>query len=112
VRAKVIWSRDGLTCRCYIEGKEVSREEFDAALPAKPLEGPPAGPSTSGWPLLSDAMAVHPLDIQEAMDDARRKGVPTNFDPEDGRAEFRDRGHRRDYLRAYGKHDRDACYGD
>jgi len=57
------------------------------------------------WPIHSDAAAVHPCQIQEAMDFDRRHGVETHYLP-DGRPEFRSPGHRRRYLKAHRMFDR------
>ncbi len=94
----------------FLEGEQVSQEAFDAAFPAKEI-GPSSVPSLTGWPLKSDALGVHPRKVGEAHADARAKGVPTDFTP-GGRPIFRDRNHRRQYLRAYGYYDRNAGYSD
>jgi hypothetical protein len=52
-------------------------------------------------PLHSEALAVHPSQIQEAEADARQKGVPTSFDQE-GRPIMTSSRHFRAYARAYG----------
>lgn len=65
----------------------------------------------SCWPLLSNSMGVLPEQIPEAVQDAKNRGVPTQFDPE-GPAIFENRSHRRKFLKAYEAHDKDACYGD
>lgn len=111
MKGQIIYSRDGSTCRCYIGDKEVSREEFDKAFPPKPLGEPLAAHLPGCWPMPSDALAVHPSRIEEAMEDAKKKGVPTTFDAE-GRAILTDRGHRKKYLKAYGYHDNHGGYGD
>lgn len=67
--------------------------------------------STTGWPLHSDAMAVHPEQIGEARADAIKRGVKTDFDSY-GRPILTSRGHRRAYARAYGFFDRNGSYGD
>jgi hypothetical protein len=73
---------------------------------------PIPGESLVGWkPLRSEAMAVHPKQIKEAEESAKRKGVPTEFDTM-GRPEFVSREHRKRYMRAYGFHDNDGGYGD
>ncbi len=63
------------------------------------------------WPMLCEASGVHPDQVREATEHARRLGVPTDFTP-DGRAILRDRAHRRDYNRAHGFYDRNGGYGD
>lgn len=96
----------------FVDGKEVTEEEFHRLLPSRQSSGGVPGNSLVGWtPICSDALAVHPLDRQEAMDDARRKGVPTDFLP-DGRPVLTSRSHRKAYLKAYGFHDRGGGYGD
>jgi len=67
---------------------------------------------TGGWPLKSDAAGVHPTDAIKAMKGATKIGVPTEFDTNTGQAIFRDRSHRRAYLRAMGMNDRNGGYGD
>jgi len=60
---------------------------------------------------LSDALAVHPTQVAEAIADAKKKGVPTDFAP-DGRPIITSRNHQKRYLRAYGFFNRDSSYGD
>ena len=97
--------------RYYIDNLEVSKEEFDEAFPALP-GGDTPWMGFIGWkPIVSDAMAVHPSQVKEAVLDAAKKGVPTEFLP-DGRPVLTSRSHRRAYLRAYRFHDRNGGYGD
>lgn len=70
----------------------------------------PGGTMTNGWPLKSEALAVHPKQRAEAEADARKKGVPTEFDRA-GRPVFRDRGHRKKYLKAYCVVDKNSFTG-
>ena len=64
-----------------------------------------------GWPMLSDAMAVHPDQIQETREHAARHGVPTDFVP-DGRPILLSRNHRKRYGELIGQYDRNGGYGD
>lgn len=92
----------------WIDGRPVTKAEFDVAFPDKPM-GPEA---LIGWkPVISDALAVHPRQVQEATENAKAKGVPTDFLP-DGRPILTSRSHRKAYLRAYGFHDNNGGYGD
>lgn len=68
------------------------------------------GLAMSGWPIVSDALAVHADQVQEAIADAAKKGVPTEF-RKDGRPVLRDRAHRKAYLKAYGFIDRNSFTG-
>jgi hypothetical protein len=54
----------------------------------------------------SVAMAVDPSQIPEAVEDSRKRGVPTDFTT-DGRPIFESLRHQRKYLRSYGKFNRD-----
>jgi len=63
------------------------------------------------WPLYSDAAGVNPDQIPEAVAEARRCGVPTDF-TSDGCAIFTDPAHRRRYCEAHGLYDRNGGYGD
>lgn len=68
-------------------------------------------PSRSGWPMASWSAGVFPDQINEARESDTKLGVSCDF-TKDGDRIFRDRGHRRDWLRAYGQHDRNGGYGD
>ena len=65
-----------------------------------------------GWPLESEALAVLPSEVAEFTEDARKRGVPTDFNPESGAPILRGRGHRKRYCETYGFFDRDGGYGD
>lgn len=92
-----------------IDGREVSRAEFDEAFPDKPIGD---GTGLCGWKELhSEGAAVHPKQIKEAAELAKSRGVPTNFDSQ-GRPVFTSRTHRKQYLQAHGMFDRGAGYGD
>lgn len=100
--------------RYFVEGKEVSREEFDSAFPDHRIEPGDvcgAGHQPSAWPLCSEGAAVHPDQIPEATESAKNKGVPTSF-TSDGCPIFTSRQHRKEYLRAYKMRDHDAGYSD
>jgi hypothetical protein len=56
---------------------------------------------TSFKPLHSEALAVHPKDIAQASEDARKKGVPVEFDKQ-GRPIFTSSQQFRKYCKAYG----------
>lgn len=62
-------------------------------------------------PKASIALKVHPSQVQEAIENAKQKGVPTNFTKE-GLPEFTSRRHQARYLKAYGYFNRDGGYHD
>lgn len=59
----------------------------------------------------SEALGVHPDQVEEARESAKRRGVPTEFLP-NGNPIMRSRKHQRDYLKAYGFINRDGGFGD
>jgi hypothetical protein len=63
------------------------------------------------WPMLSDAMGVHPDQIHEASKEAASLGVPTQFTA-DGRAVLTGPQHRKKLCEAYGFYDKNASFGD
>ena len=67
--------------------------------------------NSTGWPIHSRAMGVHPSQIGEAKERAQKIGVPTEFDNK-GKAIFTDRSHRKKYCEKLGYFDQDGGYGD
>lgn len=94
----------------FIDNRPVSEADFLAAFPDHEDLGAAAITGTRGWPLASDAAAVHPRQIEKAKEIDRRKGVPTEYTPS-GRPVFTDRGHRRRYLKAHNLIDRSSFTG-
>lgn len=67
--------------------------------------------TAGNWPMTSLGAGCHPKQRKKFEKDSIAKGVPTRFN-ERGDAVFESRSHRKQYLAAYGMHDRDGCYGD
>lgn len=67
--------------------------------------------TAGNWPMTSVAAGVHPDEVPEMMKKDAAAGCKTEYTP-DGDPIFRSRGHRRDYLKVHGMHDRDGGYGD
>lgn len=113
-RAKIIYGR---ITRFYVDDVEVTRAEFDKTFPNRIKDLLQSGKGPDGnrsacWPMKgSDALSVTPQRIPEAVKSDAERGVPTEYTSE-GQPIFRDRGHRRDYLKAYGYVDRSGGYGD
>jgi hypothetical protein len=61
-------------------------------------------PGCSGWPIWSDAAAIHPSLVPQVSDQLRSKGVLCEFD-KTGRPKFDSAAHRRTALRAMNMHD-------
>ena len=93
-----------------LDGKEVPAAEYFAHFPAaESFAGLIPDHHGAGWPMASDALAVHPDQIAEARESAQKRGVSTDFLP-DGRPVFTDPAHRLKYLKRYGFHARNS-YG-
>jgi hypothetical protein len=96
--------------RYYIDGRQVSREEFDQALPDREI-GSFGGHLPSNWPQTMEALAVDPSQVAEANERNRRAGVNVTYNGE-GQAVIPDRNERRKLIRLEGKFDKDAGYSD
>jgi hypothetical protein len=66
-----------------------------------------AAGSSAGWPLWSDAAAVHPDDVPKVSESLRRHGVLCEFDRL-GRPKFENAAHRRSVLGRFAMHDRNS----
>jgi hypothetical protein len=99
----------------FADGKKVSEKKFNALVessrPKVKQRKKPVRQAVPRYPLKSASMGVHPSQVADAIADSEKKGVPTHFDAR-GRAEFRDRNHRRQFAKAYGAVDHDGGYGD
>ncbi len=70
------------------------------------------GNTPSCWPMKSEALAVHPDQIPEALARNKRHGIQGVSYDRLGRAVLADRGARRDLMRLEGVHDNQGGYGD
>lgn len=70
--------------------------------------GVPGGDQSAGWPRKSLALMVHPSQAKEYTEDAKYMGVPTYFDPSDGKPVFRSQAHQKAYEKAYGYFNKDS----
>lgn len=102
-----------------LNGTEVTPEVFarhgDSRMDEMLAEGqPPAlgGNTPACWPMKSEAMAVHPDQIPEALARNKRHGISGVSYDRLGRAVLADRRARRDLMRLEGVHDNQGGYGD
>ncbi len=96
-----------------IDGREVTKKEFDLLFPDRPLSGGNFGGHLPGnWPMMSDGLAVHPDQVAEASERNKRNGINVTYDPRDGRAILPDRNERKKLLRLEGFRDNNGGYGD
>ncbi len=93
----------------YLGGQEVAEAEYRAEYPEMSGEqkNSPAfgeqGSSLIGWsrPVISNGLAVHPKQVEEARALAKHKGVPVEFQP-NGQPIFTSSRQFRDYAKAHG----------
>lgn len=84
-----------------IDGEEVTADKFYEAFPQREPSADALTFSPTTWPQQCDALAVHPSQVEEAREDAKRKGVPTDFTP-DGRPVITSAAHQKQYAKLYG----------
>ena len=92
-----------------IDGREVTEEVFYEAFP--PVAEFAAEALCAAPPHKSESLACHPKDVEAFREDAKMRGVPTEF-RRDGRPIMTSRAHQKKYLKAYGYHNNDGGYGD
>lgn len=92
-----------------INGQEVPPSRFRRHRTKSPARGKKAGVPYAAkvfretTKLVSESAAVHPDQVADCEEHARRSGVPTHFDSE-GRPEFRSFVHQEKYLKLIGMH--------
>jgi hypothetical protein len=113
MRSRVVYLSDGTT-KYFLGDREVAREEFDAAFPDKGLSGGDAllpAHTPGRWPMPSEALAVHPSQVAEATERARKHGIGAEYLP-DGTCVLASRGDRKKLLKLEGFRDNHGGYGD
>ena len=65
----------------------------------------------AGWPIVSDALGIHPDEVARIGRELHEHGVTTQFTSE-GQPIFENREHRRRYMKQVGAFDRSGGYGD
>lgn len=104
----------------YLGHREVSQAEYEAVYPPPPpcdpadiLADPYSTSAVTTWrkPVHSIAMGVHPDQIEEAKAHDRKLGLGETEYDKDGSPVLRNRGQKRDRLKAYGMIDRDSYAG-
>lgn len=115
VRGRVTYDRAG-KATYFLGDREVPVGEFRKALGVKPFAPDPhgcvpGGTPTTGWPIRSEALAVHSSQVDEANARARRHGINVHYEA-DGTCVIPDRGNRKKLLKLEGFHDNSGGYGD
>lgn len=101
------------TTRYFVDKAEVTAEVFVRLFPDhvfRPGERV-IGHSSAGWPMESQALAVHADQVAEANARNARHGVATRY-KKCGTAVIPDRGDRRKLIKLEGYRDNSGGYGD
>jgi len=107
VRARIVYGPAGKKTY-YLGDKEVTEAEFAASGRKHKIAdllgtAGPGGTATSGWPMRSEAMAVHPSQIEQARRRNKRLGVGNvDYDTRTGQAIIPDAATRKRLMRAEG----------
>lgn len=83
-----------------------------AAKPAGTTPASLAKLGKAGWPIQSEALAVHPTQVKAMSERCRREGVRTEFNATTGAPILTDKVHRKRYLKMERCHDRNSFNGD
>lgn len=100
-----------ITEHYFLDGQPVTKREYRKAIPEK--EGVPmfATAINDAQPLRSDALAVHPDQIPDAIARNKKHGLTGMRYDRRGRPVFTDRGQRKKLMKIEGAHDRNSYYG-
>lgn len=107
MKAKIKYGR---TTEYFIDDRPVTKEEFDATFPTKPI-GRMRGHMMHEFNHPLESLAVHPDNIAEAVEYDSKHGVPTDYDSW-GRPIMKNRAHQKNYLKIHGVFNKDGSYGD
>lgn len=107
---EILMSRQEMSAR-QNENAEIQLEDGTLAERDFRAEFAHVGTHPGNYPMESVAAGVNPKQIREAEEHSCKIGVPTYFSKR-GDPIFRDRTHRRRYLRACGFFDRNGGYSD
>lgn len=115
VRAKTVYPRPGSKepIRYYLGDKEVTKEEFDAAVPSKldlSEQAAPDGHRPNCWPMVSEALAVHPSQVDEANERARKAGIGVKYQKGTGLCQIDSAREKAKLVKLEGFFDKQAGY--
>jgi len=114
MKVKIVFGSNGVNSY-YVDGKELTKEEFDARVPSKiDLESGQCATTlmqtSVAWPRQSLALGVHPNQTKEAYEKSVELGCPMQFDKKTGKAIVESNGHQLRYMKALGLRNNDAGY--
>lgn len=94
----------------FLDGKEVTKEEADAAFPDK--EGIPLGHQPGAWRQRMLSLSCHPSQVAAIRERNKRHGITDIEYDNDGTCWALSRAGRQKLLALEGVHDKDGGYGD
>ncbi len=100
----------GEKAKYFVNGVPVGKDEFYAAFPPRTDQDGEVFESHSSWPLHSDAMAVHPKQLELARKLDRNRGAPPTEYDRQGRPVWTSEAHKREYNKAHGVHDNNTYF--
>lgn len=109
MKGRLVFGENGAPDRYYIDNKEVTKAEWDRAFPPRPI-GTGAGLTAWKRPVKSEALAVHPSQVQKVLERNRKHGVHIDYDHQ-GRPIFKSSGDQRSLLEIEGAVNLDGSYG-
>lgn len=86
-----------------VDGKELTQAEFNEAFPDKPLGEPLQGHTAACWPMVSEALAVHPSQVDQANARNRKHGIAALYQKGTGACQIDSRGDRAKLLKLEAK---------
>ncbi len=98
----------------YVNGKEVTAEEFSVDGKEDWLEASPMVANTYSEhdPLISEGCGVMKAQVGEAREAIKRHGIQGAAVHNNGQVRFTSRRARKEFLRLRGLNDQDGMYGD
>lgn len=106
MKHRVVYGNHGADDRYFLDDREVSREEYQAASTPKEI-GCPMGGQPYVKPILSEALAVHPSQIEKARERDIKAGVPTEYTKE-GQPIITSHQHQKALVKSLGYFNKDA----
>lgn len=95
----------------FVNGVQVTEKEFRKFFPDR--EGTPGMTMAirDAKPCKSNALAVHPTQIEQARARNKRHGINVDYEAHSGRPIFTDSGQRRKLMKLEGVRDRNSYFG-
>lgn len=97
-RFTVKYNRDG-SKTILQDGVEITEAEFDRLMPPKELAEPLRAHGPGLWPMYSEALAVHPSQVDAANERAKKHGIAVTYETGTGQCKIDSRADRAKLLK-------------